>query len=104
MKQVHFYICVPVYNTEKFLKKCVNSVIYQDYSNWTMIIVDDGSPDNSGVICDEFAKHHSNIIVVHQENEGRKTLNSPEICNVNIYPFFIKIFVTHFSIDFTSIP
>ena len=70
MKQVHFYICVPVYNTEKFLKKCVNSVIYQDYSNWTMIIVDDGSPDNSGVICDEFAKHHSNIIVVHQENEG----------------------------------
>lgn len=51
-----FYIVVPVYKTEKYLMDCCLSVKNQTYSNWILILVDDGSPDKSGQICDELAK------------------------------------------------
>lgn len=63
-------VIVPVYNVEKYLKKCVNSIINQTYRNLEIILVDDGSPDRSPFLCDEFAKKDSRIKVVHKENGG----------------------------------
>lgn len=63
-------IIVPVYNVEKYIRKCVQSLIDQDYINVEIIIVDDGSPDSSGAIIDELKILDSRIIVVHQKNNG----------------------------------
>ena len=63
-------VIVPVYKVEKFINKCIDSIIGQTYENWQMILVDDGSPDNSGKICDAYAKNDSRIRVIHKENEG----------------------------------
>lgn len=63
-------IVVPIYKVEQYLKQCVNSILNQTYQNYLLILVDDGSPDMCGCICDEFAKKHDNIIVIHQKNGG----------------------------------
>ena len=63
-------IIVPVYNVEKFLWKCLDSLINQTYKNLEIILIDDGSTDNSGKICDEFANVDNRIIVIHQINAG----------------------------------
>lgn len=63
-------IIVPVYNIEQYISKCINSIICQTYSNIEIILVDDGSMDASGVICDEFAKSDLRIKVIHKNNEG----------------------------------
>lgn len=63
-------VIVPVYNTEKYLNKCIDSIIVQTYENLEIILVDDGSTDNSGKICDEYAKKDDRIKVIHKENEG----------------------------------
>ena len=64
-------VVIPVYNTEKYLEKCVNSVLDQTYKNIEVILVDDGSKDKSGKICDSFAKIYENISVYHTENKGQ---------------------------------
>lgn len=63
-------VIIPVYNVEKYLRKCLDSVINQTYTNLEIICVDDGSPDNSGAILDEYSQKDSRIIVIHQENAG----------------------------------
>ncbi len=63
-------VIVPVYNTEKYLRKCIDSIVEQTYTNLDIILVDDGSTDASGVICDEYAGKDSRIRVIHKENEG----------------------------------
>lgn len=63
-------VIIPVYNVEKYLQKCLDSVINQTYKNLEIICINDGSPDNSGKILDEYAKKDSRIIVIHQENAG----------------------------------
>lgn len=63
-------VIVPVFNAEKTLERCVNSIINQTYSKFEIILVDDGSLDNSPQICDEYAKKDSRIKVIHQENGG----------------------------------
>ena len=63
-------IIVPIYNVEKYLKKCIDSIINQTYKNLEIILVDDGSPDNCGKICDEYAKKDNRIKVIHKENGG----------------------------------
>lgn len=63
-------IIIPVYNVERFLHKCINSVISQTFGNIEIILVDDGSTDSSGNICDEYAKVDDRIIVIHKENGG----------------------------------
>lgn len=63
-------IVVPVYNAEKYLKQCINSVLRQTFTNFCLILVDDGSTDSSGKICDGYAKRDSRVVVIHQENLG----------------------------------
>lgn len=63
-------IIVPVYNVEKYLRRCVESIIDQTYYNLEIILVDDGSTDKSGVFCDKYARKDSRVIVHHQENQG----------------------------------
>lgn len=70
MDEVAFSIVVPIYNVEKYLEKCVNSIINQDYKNFELILVDDGSPDGCGVICDDYARKDDRITVIHKENGG----------------------------------
>lgn len=63
-------ILIPVYNVEKYLRKCIESVINQTYKNLDIVLVDDGSTDNSGLICDEFALLDNRIKVYHNDNRG----------------------------------
>ena len=63
-------IVVPVYNCEKYVGKCIRSILKQTYSNWNLILVDDGSTDRSGAVCDRFAQKDDRITVIHQENKG----------------------------------
>lgn len=63
-------IIMPVYNSEKFLKKAVDSVLNQKFEDFELILVDDGSPDASGSICDEYAKKNSKVKVIHKANGG----------------------------------
>ena len=63
-------IIIPVYNVEKYLRNCIDSVIRQSYAKWEMILIDDGSSDNSGFICDEYARKDSRILVIHKNNGG----------------------------------
>ena len=63
-------IIVPVYKVEKYLKKCIESILNQTYMNYELILVDDGSPDNCPTLCDEFAKQDSRIVVIHKKNGG----------------------------------
>lgn len=63
-------IIVPIYNVEAYLDNCLNSIIKQTYDNLEIILVDDGSPDRCGHICDEYAKHDSRIKVIHKINGG----------------------------------
>lgn len=63
-------VIVPIYNVEKYLRKCIESILLQHYKNLEVILVDDGSPDNCGAICDEYAKKDSRVRVIHKENGG----------------------------------
>ncbi|GHU80952.1 glycosyl transferase [Clostridia bacterium] len=63
-------VIIPVYKVEAYLEKCINSVMAQTYTNLEIILVDDGSPDRCGDICDNFAEMDSRISVIHQENGG----------------------------------
>lgn len=63
-------VIVPIYKVEDYLKRCVDSIINQTYSNLEIILVDDGSPDNCPQICDAYAKQDARIKVVHKENGG----------------------------------
>lgn len=63
-------VIVPIYNVEKYLDRCVDSIINQTYKNLEIILVDDGSPDNCPQMCDDYAKKDSRIKVVHKENGG----------------------------------
>jgi len=66
---IFFSIIVPVYNVEAFLPKCLDSIIEQTYSHFEVILIDDGSTDTSGTICDNYARKDKRIIVIHKRNE-----------------------------------
>ncbi len=64
-------VIVPVYNCEKYLNRCIDSILAQTFSNFELILIDDGSTDDSGVICDDYALKDERIIVIHQTNQGQ---------------------------------
>lgn len=64
-----FSIIIPVYNTEKYLKQCLQSVLQQTCQDYEIILIDDGSTDKSGTLCDEYAKIDK-VTCVHQKNQG----------------------------------
>lgn len=102
-------IIVPVYKVEKYLPACIRSILRQTYRDFELILVDDGSPDRCGEICDEFAKQDERIRVIHQENGGvSKARNAglvfskgEWICFVDaddlITPNYLNIFIKHTS-------
>lgn len=64
-------IIVPVYNAEKYLRRCVDSLLHQTFADFALFLVDDGSTDSSGTICDEYAAKDGRVTVIHQENKGQ---------------------------------
>ena len=70
MEQPLISIIIPVYNGEKYLRPCIDSILNQTYQHWELLLIDDGSPDSSGAICDEYASD-PRISVVHKENGGQ---------------------------------
>ena len=70
MKIDKISIIIPIYNVEKYLEKCLNTIINQTYKNLEIILIDDGSTDNSSTICDEYCEKDKRIKVIHKNNEG----------------------------------
>ena len=68
---MYFSIIVPVYNVEKYLSECIDSILCQTFADFELILVDDGSRDKSGAICDEYAQKDDRIKVIHKENGGQ---------------------------------
>ena len=63
-------IIVPVYKVEQYLYRCLDSIVAQTFTDWECLLIDDGSPDDSGAICDEYAEKDSRFRVIHQKNSG----------------------------------
>ncbi|MBQ8619657.1 MAG: glycosyltransferase family 2 protein [Clostridia bacterium] len=63
-------VIVPIYNVEKYLHRCVDSILAQTFTDFELILIDDGSPDRCGAICDEYASQDSRVYVIHQKNGG----------------------------------
>ena len=76
-------VIVPVYNVEKYLNRCVDSLVQQTYHNLEIIMVDDGSKDNSGRICDLLAKQDKRIKVIHKLNGGLASARNAGIKKAN---------------------
>lgn len=83
MEKTKISIIIPVYNVEQYLPECLDSVLAQTYLEWECILVDDGSPDGSGYICDEYAAKDSRFIVIHQPNSGASTARNTGINNAS---------------------
>lgn len=78
-KYIKVSIVVNVYNIEKYIRDCINSLITQTYTNIEIILVDDGSTDKSGSICDEFAQKDERIKVIHKKMEDLVRLEKVEL-------------------------
>ena len=82
-------VIVPVYNSEKRLHKCIDSILNQSYSNFELLLINDGSTDRSGTICDEFAKKDERVKVFHKENRGASSARNEGIDNAKANIFVL---------------
>lgn len=83
-------VIIPIYNVEAYLRECIDSVINQTYKNFEIILVDDGSTDSSGKICDEYVEKDDRITVIHQKNGGPSKTRNTGIENANgKYVYFL---------------
>ena len=115
MKKIKVSIVVPVYNASKYLEECLNSIINQTYSDIEIVLIDDGSTDNSGNICDAYEKNDNRIKVYHQKNSGVssarnngiKESRGEYVCFVDsddvVHPDYIKKLVENLDNDVLSI-
>ena len=76
-------IIIPTYNSEKYLKRCINSICNQTYKNIEIIIIDDGSTDDTFNICEEYAKWDDRIKIIHKKNEGVSVARNRGIISAN---------------------
>ncbi len=76
MENTLISVIVPVYKAEKYLDRCVESIVSQTYKNLEIILVDDGSPDNCPQLCDAWAERDSRITVIHKKNGGELSARS----------------------------
>lgn len=76
-------VIIPVYKAEKYLRQCVDSILSQTFTDWECILVDDGSPDGSGAICDEYAAKDARIQVIHKENGGVSSARNEALDKIN---------------------
>ena len=83
MKREKISIIVPIYNVEKYLERCVDSLVNQTYENIEIILVDDGSPDYCPQLCDEYAKKDSRIVVIHKKNGGLSDARNYGLCKAS---------------------
>lgn len=83
MKNIRFSIIIPVYNTEKYLERCLDSVLGQNYKEIEIILINDGSKDNSLKICEKYKKRFSEIVLIDQENQGLGAARNRGIENSN---------------------
>lgn len=74
-------VIVPVYNVEKYLDRCIQSVLSQTYTNFELLLINDGSTDSSGVVCDKYAKMDSRVRVFHKQNGGLSSARNVGISN-----------------------
>ena len=81
MKNPLISIIVPVYNAERYVSKCIDSIIAQTYTDWELILVDDGSTDSSGKICDEYKQLDSRINVIYKQNGGASSARNKGLDN-----------------------
>ena len=83
-------VIVPVYKVERYLKKCVDSILAQSFTDFELWLVDDGSPDNCGTICDEYAEKDPRIHVIHKENGGLSDARNVALDRIQSkYVFFV---------------
>lgn len=100
-------VIVPVYKAENVIARCIESVIAQEYQDWELILVDDGSPDRSGTICDGYALKYEKIRVVHQENAGASAARNhgidvargEYICFIDADDYVAGRYLTDFKIE-----
>lgn len=83
MQQEKISVIVPIYNVEKYLKRCINSLLKQNYENYEIILVDDGSSDDCPDICDEYANKYEKIRVIHKKNGGLSDARNTGVENCN---------------------
>ena len=83
-------VVIPVYNVEKYLKRCIESILIQEWKNYDILLVDDGSTDNSPQICEDYAKAYDIISVIHKENGGLSEARNTGISNAEgEYVYFL---------------
>ena len=80
MRDIKISVIMPVYRVEEYVGKAIESILGQTFMDFEFLIVDDGTPDRSGEICDEYAKRDSRIQVIHKENGGAPSATGRGLC------------------------
>lgn len=102
-------IIIPVYNSDKTINRCVDSILSQTFNNWELLLIDDGSTDRSGELCDEYSAKDQRIKVFHKKNGGVSSARNLGLNNVKgewitfcdsddfVYPNWLKNYVDNIS-------